>query len=378
MSACLAMSTQPRYMSDCEIRLAKDWYNDDGIEVEEIARRLRRNPSSVWRNLGIDETVSRGVGRKVALSEKDKDRLVKLTGKMVKKANVRYMVTLKMLQAEFEPKVCLRVLQEALHERKLWFRKLRRKPLLTDKDVADRYAFAKKFRNRKKAWWRRYIKAHIDNHAVKVPTNGEARNMLAAKRVHGTYRVPGNSLKKEHVKADSKLRLNTGARSVLIAGGVCVCGGKVVMWHVVGKQWCGNEAVAMYSVLSAALKKQYPTQRSFRVLEDNDPSGYQTKKAVDAKVARHIEKFEIPKRSPELNVMDFFFWSEVERRLRLGEQSWQKSRKESRAQFISRLRRTAKAIPSSLINKAIDDLARRTKLLYKAKGGLFDESKELK
>ena len=84
-----------------------------------------------------------------------------------------------------------------------------------------------------------------------------------------------------------------------------------------------------------------------------------------------------PKRSPELNVMDFF-WREVESRLRLEEQSWQKSRKESRAQFISRLRRTAKAIPSSLINKAIDGLARRTKLLYKAKGGLFDESKELK
>ena len=157
------MSAQPCYMSDCEIRLAKTWYNDDGIKVEEIARRLRRNPGSIWRSLGNDETVSRGVGRKVALSEKGKDRLVKLTEKMVKKANVRYMVTLKMLQAEFAPRVCLRVLQEALHERKLWFRKLRRKHLLTDKDVAERYAFGKKFRNRKKAWWRRYIKAHIDH-----------------------------------------------------------------------------------------------------------------------------------------------------------------------------------------------------------------------
>ena len=369
------MSAQPRYMSDCEKRLAKTWYNDDDIAVEEIARRLRRNPSSIWESLGIDETASRGVGRKAALSEKDKDRLVKLTEKMVKKANVRYMVTQKMIQAEFAPKVCLRVLQDALHERNLWFRKLRRKPLLTDKDVADRYAFAKKFRTKTKAWWQRYIMAHIDNHAVKVPTNGEARNMLAAKRVHGTYRTPGNSLKKEHVKADQKLRLNTGARSVLIAGGVG--GGKVLLWHVVNKQWCGKEAVTMYSVLSAALKRQYPTKRSFRVLEDNDPSGYQTKKAVRAKVAKRIEKFEIPKRSPDLNVMDFFLWSEVERKLREEERSWHKNRKESRNQFISRLLRTAKAIPRSLIVKAIGDLARRTKLLHKAKGGLFDESEEL-
>ena len=89
-------------MSDCEKRLAKTWYNDDDIAVEEIARRLRRNPSSIWESLGIDETATRGVGRKAALSEKDKDRLVKLTEKMVKKANVRYMVTQKMIDKYYK------------------------------------------------------------------------------------------------------------------------------------------------------------------------------------------------------------------------------------------------------------------------------------
>ena len=51
--------------------------------------------------------------------------------------------------------------------------------------------------------------------------------MLAAKRVHGTYRVPGNSLKKEHVKSSDKMRINTGARSILIAGGLGA--GKVLL-----------------------------------------------------------------------------------------------------------------------------------------------------
>lgn len=369
------MSLKPRYMSECEIRLARTWYNHDGIKVEEISRRLRRDSSSIWRHLGSDATEVRGVGRKPSLTEKDKDRLVKLTEKMVRKANVRYTVTLKMIQAEFSVKVCLSTLQNALHERNLWFHKLRRKPILTDKDVIQRYNFAKKYHKKKKAWWRRWVLAHIDNHAVKVPTNGEARNMLAAKRVHGTYRTPGNSLKKEHVKADNKLRLNTGARSVLIAGGVG--GGKVLLWRVIDKQWCGKEAVDMYSELRAAMRKQYPRKRSFRVLEDNDPSGYQTKNAIAAKVAKKIETFGIPKRSPDLNVMDYFVWNEVERRLRKEERSWPKNRKENRAQFIRRLRRTAKAIPGNLINKAIGDLARRTKLLYKAKGCLFDESATL-
>ena len=50
---------------------------------------------------------------------------------------------------------------------------------------------------------------------------------------------------------------------------------------------------------------------------------------------------------------------------------------ESREQFIRRLRATAKSLPRDEINRAIADLARRAELLYRAKGGLFDESKEL-
>ena len=65
------------------------------------------------------------------------------------------------------------------------------------------------------------------------------------------------------------------------------------------------------------------------------------------------------------------------RKMRLAERAWPANRKETRAQFIRRLSRTAKAIPRSVINQAVGDLARRAKLLYKAKGGLFDESQEI-
>jgi hypothetical protein len=366
-------------MTDCEIRLACLWYNEDCVAVYEIARRLRRNAASIWERLGADDPFDRGVGNKPSLTEANKDALVKLTADLVKKADVRYTVTAEMIKTKFRPSVSVRTLREALHERGVWFHKLRRKPILTDQDVNRRWKWAKAFRRKSKTWWIRNAQApqvHIDNHAVKVPTNGDARKMLAAKRVHGTYRPRGDSLKKEHVKASDKLRMNTGARSVLIAGGVGA--GKVLLWHAVEKQWCGTEAAAMYSgPLSAALKKQYPRKRKFRVLEDNDPSGYQTKLAFAAKKAKKMETFEIPKRSPDLNVMDYFVWSEVEKRLRETERSWPEGRKETREQFIKRLRKTARSIPGRLINKAIGDLARRANLLYRAEGGLFDESKEL-
>jgi hypothetical protein len=319
---------------------------------------------------------SRGVGRKAGLAEQDKDKLVKLTHAMVKKANVRYLVTLQMIQARFPPKVCLRVLRNALHERNIWFHKLRRKPILTDEDVACRWKWAKQYRKMTKSWWRQHIQMHIDNHAFKVPTNGDARNMLAAKRVHGTYRTPGDSLKKEHVKANDKLRMNTGSRSALIAGGVGAM--KVLLWHVAEKQWCANEAAAMYSgPLSSALQGQYPSKRSYNVLEDNDPSGYQAKKARAMKAEKKIIQFKIPNRSPDLNVLDYSIWAEVEKIMRETERTWRSDRKETRQHFIRRLQETARSSSSIVIDKAIGDLARRTELLYRAKGGLFSESQEI-
>ena len=75
------------------------------------------------------------------MTEENKDRLIDHVDKLVKKAAVRYTVTLAMIHATFrmEPPVCDGVLQEAMHERGLWFSKLREKPILTDDDVKERY-----------------------------------------------------------------------------------------------------------------------------------------------------------------------------------------------------------------------------------------------
>ena len=62
---------QPRYMSECEIRLAREWYWK-GVAVEHIAERLGRHRSRVWDKIGAEEQdETRGVGRKASLSEAD-------------------------------------------------------------------------------------------------------------------------------------------------------------------------------------------------------------------------------------------------------------------------------------------------------------------
>ena len=71
--AAVAMATQqPRYMDGSEIRLARHWWEEDDVSVAEIARRLRRSPSSLWRLFGGEASASKGVGRKAKLTDLDK------------------------------------------------------------------------------------------------------------------------------------------------------------------------------------------------------------------------------------------------------------------------------------------------------------------
>ena len=86
-----------------------------------------------------------------------------------------------------------------------------------------------------------------------------------------------------------------------------------------------------------------------------------------------MEVFKIPKRSPDLNVLDYAVWAKVETLLRAQERKMPKSRYESRAQFEARLDRTACSLPPEFIRKSILNLKERCQRLYKAKGGLFEE-----
>ena len=96
-------------------------------------------------------------------------------------------------------------------------------------------------------------------------------------------------------------------------------------------------------------------------------------KGLKAKEEMKLIPLRIPKRSPDLNVLDYAIWSEVERRMRNQEQHFPAGKTETREQFKIRLARTARNLSSSFISKSIQDMAVRCKKLFDAKGGLFEE-----
>ena len=161
-------------------------------------------------------------------------------------------------------------------------------------------------------------------------------------------------------------------KGVLKAGGVG--NGKVLVWHTIEGRWGGAAATALYTdVIKPALEGSYGAKRRYCLLEDNDPTGNRSSAGKRAKVAAKIEVLRIPQRSPELNVLDFSVWAEVERRMRRQERRWPATKRETRAEFIRRLDRVAGALPKKFIDDSISDLPRRCERLFAAKGGLFEE-----
>jgi len=75
---------------------------------------------------------------------------------------------------------------------------------------------------------------------------------------------------------------------------------------------------------------------------------------------------EIPKRSPCLNVCDYFLWSEVNRRMREQEKKFSSAKRETRKGFLPRLRRAALNLPPDVVSSSVNDMRRRCARLLAA------------
>ena len=59
---------------------------------------------------------------------------------------------------------------------------------------------------------------------------------------------------------------------------------KVRIWHYLPRQWCADAACDFHEgVLAPVLRRCRKGKSKYRILEDNDPTGYKSKKAIDCK-----------------------------------------------------------------------------------------------
>ena len=358
-------------LSSKELRLAKLWYSEDNEAPSEIARRLRRAKSTITRAV-VQELPHGSRGRKHVLSEAEVDATIKCVERMVDEARGRKEVTLHQIHRESGCKASCRTLARALRKRNIKFHRLRSKPLLTDTDIEERLKFARKYRRHDGVWWEKHIHMHIDVKHFQVFLHAGARTVAASRRIRGVYRLPGQGLGRAYVRADKRLQYNPGARGVQVLAGVGK--GKMLVWQYIEGAWNSETAANIYKgPIRNALKKAYARQKSWRVLEDNDPAGFKSGAGRAAKRSSRIKEFNIPKRSPDLNVLDFAIWAEINKRMRKQEERFPEDKLETRSQYLARLRRTALRLPRRFISRSIRNMQRRCVRMADAKGLHFEE-----
>ena len=83
--------------------------------------------------------------------------------------------------------------------------------------------------------------------------------------------------------------------------------------------------------------------------------------------------FRHTKEEPRFECARHAIWKFITRRMRAQEHKFSPSKRETRDAYIERLRRAAMSIPKKSIGKAIANMKSSCELLYRARGGHFEE-----
>ena len=306
-------------------------------------------------------------GAKPKLTKLDKLRLDQARRRLAKKADGEYRVTHDMIINEasktaLRSNPCKRVVQDALRADGARYRRPRRKIHISSKDVKIRRAVAEKWVKKPATFWRSKVHAYMDLKKFVLPLTPEQRTKFRQTRVEGHIRKPCEGI--EHGFTKPKERHSyIGLPSIEIAAAVAK--NRVIMWEVVQGPWNGQKAADLYKgPLLKALKRTWGNLGKFTIIEDGDRKGFQSRKGLAAKEEAKIKAMTLPPRTPSLMPLDFSIWKRIEDIML--EQA--PDGRESKADFVQRLKATAKNLPRSFIAKQIDRMKNNLQALCDAKG----------
>ena len=239
----------------------------------------------------------------------------------------------------------------------------RQKPQRTQDHMDERREVCGRWRYLPATYFTDSVDLVIDNKSWECPVNVAGRQYLMRQKIRGHLRLPSEGLNPAFTKPNSRKHRMKGGKSLKVCAGIV--NSRVAVWHYIDGPWNGETAASTYrDVLFPALKRRRGAKRSYKVLEDNDPTGYKSNKAIAAKKELGIQPIQFPRYSPDLNPLDFFLWSDIQGRLDASAPRG----KESRDKFKERLRRTALATSPALIKKALESIKERVAAVHAAGG----------
>jgi len=337
-------------------------------------RRKRTNPPQKPPDVGtIQRFIRRRThnrtketrGRKRQITKKKFATLNAVRKKLIKEAEAAKEVTLADVKKKSKVKASTSTISRAyLEYGKVKWRAARQKPQRSKEHMKERTEICEGWKHLPAKHFAEDVDIIIDNKRWDAPTSAAARKYLAKQHVRGHLRTRKEGLTEGFTKPNKKKhRMNPGG-SVLVTAGLS--GDKVVVWETIKGRWNAQAAADMYTgPIKKALKKARPGKTSWKVLEDNDPTGYSAKKAVKAKKTMKLPTMKLPRYSPDLNPWDFTLWENI--RVRMAKNA--PEGKETVKAFKKRLRSTALRTPRSQVKASVASIRKRIAAVAAAKGG---------
>jgi hypothetical protein len=127
--------------------------------------------------------------------------------------------------------------------------------------------------------------------------------------------------------------------------------------------WCAAEYV---SIVEEQLSKA--NLQTLFVIRDNDPKGYDTTRGRAAEEACTVTALALPKRSPNLQALDYTFHKAVAQVLRRQEKQFPANKVESRDEFKERLLAAYHSLSKETVEQGCAAMLARLRRLHDAGG----------
>jgi hypothetical protein len=338
--------------------------------ISKRRRKMKIATPKIWavRRAVAGVTHKRGVvearGRKKKWNAVQTNRVFVKRRKMIEKAKgERYVTCDSITKAARVPKVHRTTAARYLAEKGVQWRSLREKPCRTEQHEEKRMDVCRIWKRRPSTFWTKEVDLIIDAKKYKVPSNAAAARRLKKQKVRGALRTRAEGLRKHFTRPSAtKHKFNAGGYVHILAG---ICGHKVVLWEEIKGMWNADKAAEMYSgPIKDVLKKKRPGKKHWRIMEDNDPAGFKSRKGKTAKKENKMKTETQPPYSPDLNPLDFSIWAAIDRKALAGRRA-----NETKEVYKARLRSVALGLPAAQVKKAVESIRKRAQAIFEADGG---------
>lgn len=209
---------------------------------------------------------------------------------------------------------------------------------------------------------------YVDNKQFHLYCTKQSKEYCVRRSRRGVWRQKTERLGYRLSKPRKTMKCSSGQLPVQVTAGVHFSG--AVFFSITSGRWNARSAKAMYRKLNKFMEKKGVPKY---VCEDNDPAGYSSKLAIRTKQELNMTVLKLPKRSPELQPLDYSVWAHVEKVMAKNNENLLKRGvwKESRDEYLGRLRKAFLRLPKRYLENTIDDVKCRVSLMQRLRGDIF-------